>query len=453
MTPRAEPSTSTVPEVLRLRDAGCRRILAKVLADNDNSKNQIYLGGSFDLLNELPLHSWSSESTGQQGIIRAAIDWSWLQPDGSLVRAPGAQLILYPQYPEVRLSGILRGALKGTAPREVIARRRSGRVLLIGLRDDGEAVALAIDADEPGAARLRSVLEGRPGPGALVEAAKFSDAAEEIRDDRSRLLDALRRIRDRGWIDGQRMLGDGTVIPCEAANGVGYTLESLLGIRPNAVAAPDYLGWEVKALTAGRSGRVTPSKRITLMTPNPTGGDIAEFGPAAFMRLYGHADQRTAQRLNFGGTFSTAHPAGPHALQLALEGFDPRSPSRFAADGAVSLEDPSGRHAMEWSLAKMIELWNRKHSRAVYLPADADRHDGRRRYRYGSTAYLATGTDFSRLLVGVANGDVIYDPGIKLEHAGSDHEKAKVRHQFRVAFGALPSLYAHWEAIPLESAA
>jgi hypothetical protein len=441
------------PEIRRLRDAGCRRILAKVLADNDNSKNQIYLGGSFDILNELPLHTWSSETSGRQGIIRARIDWSWLQPDGALAHAPGAQLILYPQYPEVRLSGILRGTSRGGAPSEIIARRQAGRVLLLGLRDGGDVVALAIDADDSGAARLRSLLDGRSGPGALVEAARFGVADEEIRDDRSRLLDALRRIRDRGWTDGQRMLGDGTIIPYDAANGVGYTLEALLGVRPNAVGAPDYLGWEVKALTAGRSGHVASSKRITLMTPNPTGGDLAELGPAAFMRLYGYPDRRSPQRLNFGGTYSARHRTGNRSLQLVLDGFDPKAPSRFSADGAVSLEDPTGHQAMEWSLTKMIGLWNHKHSKAVYLPADADLHGGRRRYRYGSTAYLGTGTDFSRLLLGVAHGEVVYDPGIKLEHAGSDREKAKARHQFRVAFGSLPSLYARWEEIPLESAA
>ncbi len=34
--------------------AGVRRLVAKRLAENDNSKNQIYLGGGFEALNVLP---------------------------------------------------------------------------------------------------------------------------------------------------------------------------------------------------------------------------------------------------------------------------------------------------------------------------------------------------------------------------------------------------------------
>jgi hypothetical protein len=439
------------PEIQRLRAAGCRRVLAKVLAENDNSKNQIYLGGSFDLLNELPLHSWTSETTGRRGIIRASIDWSWLQPDGSTVRAPGAQLILYPQYPEVRLSGILRGTPRGTAPNATIARRQAGRILLLGLHQDGTVIGLAVPAETRAAEQLRRLLADGRGPGALIEAARFTAADAEVTDTRTELLHDLLRIHRAGWVDGRRMLPDGSLVPYHAINGVGYTLEALLGVRPNAIGEPDHLGWEVKALTATGTGRVAPSKRITLMTPSPTGGHLHSLGPAAFVHRWGHPDRTMPRRLNFGGTFNSQTPTGPRSLQLELQGFNPAEPSRFAADGALTLRSGDGHPAMQWTLAKMIELWNRKHSKAVYVPAEAEQHGAHRRYRYGARAYLGTGTDFTRLLLALADGQIVYDPGIKLESSATGRERTKVRHQFRVAFGMLPALYAKWEEVALES--
>ena len=36
-------------------DNGCTKIYIKKLSPNDNSKNQVYFGGSFDILNILPI--------------------------------------------------------------------------------------------------------------------------------------------------------------------------------------------------------------------------------------------------------------------------------------------------------------------------------------------------------------------------------------------------------------
>ena len=58
-------------DTLRLlfADKGCSEIYAKTLSTNDNSKNQIYFSGNFDILNILPLkeiktveaNDWSKE--------------------------------------------------------------------------------------------------------------------------------------------------------------------------------------------------------------------------------------------------------------------------------------------------------------------------------------------------------------------------------------------------------
>src|SRR5690348_2987661 len=97
---------------------GATRMVAKRLAKNDNSKQQIYLGGSFDVLNILPFGEIYEDSSEKNQILKASLNFRWLQPNGAITSAPGAQLILYPQYPEVRMSGFLQKAKD--APNEMM---------------------------------------------------------------------------------------------------------------------------------------------------------------------------------------------------------------------------------------------------------------------------------------------------------------------------------------------
>jgi hypothetical protein len=92
-------------------DNGCLKIYVKRLAPNDNSKNQVYLGGSFDILNILPISEISTDSSGdwERERFKAKLKFSWIAEDGNLYSAPNSQLILYPKYPEVRFSGFLLG--------------------------------------------------------------------------------------------------------------------------------------------------------------------------------------------------------------------------------------------------------------------------------------------------------------------------------------------------------
>jgi len=94
-----------------LSDFGCKSIYVKKLAPNDNSKNQVYLGGSFDILNIFPTSEIISVPAGswKKDRFKALINFFWITEDQQLARAVDAQLILYPRYPEVRFSAFLKG--------------------------------------------------------------------------------------------------------------------------------------------------------------------------------------------------------------------------------------------------------------------------------------------------------------------------------------------------------
>ncbi len=89
------------------RSAGATRLYAKALAENDNSKNQVYFRTGFGSLNILPNRGIeaSADADATKSIFVAGLDFAWLAEDGLAVPAPHAKLILYPQYPEVRFSG------------------------------------------------------------------------------------------------------------------------------------------------------------------------------------------------------------------------------------------------------------------------------------------------------------------------------------------------------------
>lgn len=109
----------------QMADHGATKFYAKRLAPNDNSKNQVYLGGGFGALNIIPHGEVESDDTVRAGAVRdrakAKVSFFWIDPEG-LAPAPDAQLILYPKYPEVRMSGFLRGGGQGSGRADAFTR-------------------------------------------------------------------------------------------------------------------------------------------------------------------------------------------------------------------------------------------------------------------------------------------------------------------------------------------
>ena len=296
------------PETLvaALMDNGCVRLLAKRLAPNDNSKNQIYLGGDYTSIQLLPfgdlVNDESVVASSKRARLKAPVQFLWINADGQIAPAPHANLILYPKYPEVRLSGLLRGAHGGAE--DIIASRDEGRWLFLGVTKDGRIIGHACGRDDPSAHWAEQASVGDPTLGVFRELPLLSG------DARLRVRQKLREIVDKGWIRSKRLDHDGATCPCEAENCGGYTLEAEMGIRPNSRAEPDYDGWEVKQYAVKRLERPV-GQQITLFTPEPDGGCYTEDGVDAFIRRYGYPDvSGIKDRLNFGGAhkFGVLHP-------------------------------------------------------------------------------------------------------------------------------------------------
>jgi len=432
-----------------LRAFGCAEVFCKHLSPNDNTKNQIYLGGDFSILNVLPMDRVDRDSTAVGGSkrdrFRSTLDFSWVNDDFSVAKAPGANLVLYPKYPEVRLSGMLQGVPRADRNR-LLKARSPDRVLVLAVTSDRRILAWvgAADSGTGGQIARKMAASGTPGPGALVRV----PIQESARDSERYLIDRLAKIHRQGWIDSKRLDSSGRVQPCMAPNCGGLTLEAELGIRPNSRSEPDYLGWEVKQFGVGSfdkpHGRV-----ITLLTPEPDGGVYTTEGVEEFVRKFGYPDKKArANRLNFGGVhrFGVEHPATE--LKLDLVGFDANTNEVTRTDGVLRLVSRDGTIAASWGFASLLKHWNRKHAQAVYVPSV--RSDSPvRRYQYGHTVRIAAETNFQLLLSAIATGAMYYDPGIKLEQANTSSPQTKRRNQFRVKAASLAALYqrAEWRAL------
>jgi hypothetical protein len=436
--PAVKYMTDTLSSLDAVRSAmqaqGVRLLYAKTLAANDNSKNQVYLGGDFSVINVLPTSEPVATTSGshQRPIFTAAVAMSWMDGDGRVFPAPNSQLILYPQYPEVRLSGFLRGA--EWAPNALMTTRVEGRILLLGVTDDRRVIAVVAAPDAP-LAREVAALPRDETSGALFQVPLHATTGSS----RTRLLAALCRISREGWIPGWRLNADGSRGACVAPNCVGVTLESELGITANGRAEPDFDGWEVKAHTVARLGSKAGGP-VTLMTPEPTGGVYVADGVAAFLDRYGYVDRRgRIDRRNFGGVHRVGSVHRLTGLRLTLDGYDAVDRRITRSDGVLALVDAKGTVAASWNFTGLLAHWSRKHSKAVFVPAEK-RTEPTVSFRYGADVLVAEGTDYTRVLHALATGTVYYDPGIKMEDV-SGARTVKRRSQFRVSRHDLAALY------------
>lgn len=428
-----------------LKDNGATELVCKVLPRNANSKNQVYLAPDLSQLGKIPsgevtLHeSTSGKGGGVEAVFRSALDFYWVRKDGRASHAPEAKLIFYPQYPEVRFSGFLRGC--SDAPSSLYDKSKrgqeTGRILVLGVGAGTKVMGITLPPESPAAREIVSyhpratygVFFILPIPGtALVDG--FVD-----------LMRNLCAIHRRGWVASRRLDRNGVLVSCNAPNCNGNTLESLLGIRSNGYSQPDFRGWEIKARNVPNTAAPGASI-VTLFTPEPTAGVYVTDGVIPFMRRYGYPDTRgRVDRVNFGGVYRANGGAHPRTnLRMVVDGFH-ADVRKYSSAGAIRLLDRKDREAMSWSFAKLMDHWKAKHAQAAFVPAQ-QRMTPERQYRYGVRILLGEGAEFGLFLAAVQSGKVYYDPGIKVENASAEKPTTKRRSQFRVSSKDIPSLYA-----------
>ena len=412
----------------RLSDLGATRIFCKHLSENDNTKQQIYLGGNFEVLSFFPFGEITAYSELATPNYKAPLDFFWVDID-SQEKAIGAQLILYPKYPEVRLSGFLQGCK--TAPAKhlqpiPLAERdqKDGRYLVFGTTADGRTLAYLAPESSQLANEIAAKFISSPPDGLFLE------LSVPVGSNQNKVLvmNALREIQLRGFHESCRRNRHGEIIPYAATNGGGYTLEALLGITPNGSSEPDYLGWEIKSYSRSK---------ITLMTPEPRSGFYGTYGAKAFVERYGH--DSGGGSMYFTGIHKVGLVSRKTNMTMLVQGFDPINPKKMDVGGNVLLIDAKGNEAAGWSFSDLLLHWNRKHAFAAYVPYTTQKTPAA--YKYNNPVLMCEHTDFVKYLTALCNGCVLFDPGSKVTDANTANSKIKARSQFRINLANLNRLY------------
>lgn len=415
---------------------GCSEILIKLLAVNqDNEKNQIYLGYSLELLSILPgrvsfrTPSESKSKSGSnvgQSIVEHALEFYWIEDGKAPAIAPKAKIIDYFQYPEMRFSGFLSGC--ENPPDSLRRDSQDGygrRVLVFGVSDQKVYGTVLTDKSSN---LVDEIISSPNWPiHAMFKQLKITNSIEKVINP-DQLLHELRSIGSTSLYESQilRILG-GATEPFRGTQGAGWTLEALLGIPRNSSGLPDKYGFELKAFL---------SSTITLMTPEPDFGYRYEKGLTAFLKKYGWQGTKKDGSQRFNGKHNTLGVYKKSGLKLEIENWDvnANSPTGSGSPNVLLIDPESREIAAGWTFEKLAEKWGKKHAGAMYVKAHKYLQEPRplaSHYSFGPQVYCGQGTSALLFLKAIGLGAVYLDPGDRVNEQGEE----KKRTQWRVSKG------------------
>lgn len=427
-----------------MRRHGAEIVIFKLLANNDNSKQQVYFGSDFKILRNIPTgdiyEGGYSEKKG--AIFKADVPLSWIDLNGNIEAAAGSQFILYPKYPEVRLSGFVRGCelapghLMHPPTKEEREHRLSenlNRCLVLGIKRDKVLAYVSSWEDQLSLEAANRIQAGQ----SELFTSVFYEYREGVKSvsTRDKLVQRLAEIHHMGFIESSRLDSNGNCIPYVAQNSAGLTLESFFGITPNGRSEPDFMDWELKAHSSGA---------VTLMTPEP---DTGTYLDDLSMFLDSYATSRTAEKVNFASIHRMNQLNAKSSLRMGLVGFDPRKLEITDPKGGMMLMDSAGNVAAGWSFQKLLNHWKRKHANTCFVSYDKDVREIPY-FQYGPEIRLCRGAGIKNYLSALSESVIYYDPGINMKLINGKW-KPKKRNQFRIKWKDVPSIYDETEDVIL----
>ena len=430
-----------LPQILsNFKEQGVHRVFYKELAKNDNSKNQPYLGGSYDVISILPLGEISEYPSVKRKNFKCAINFSWLTDKGKIVRAPNSKIILYTKYPEVRFSGFIRGiqnSIFGEAPTRLMNLPRDEtpeRIMFFGVTNQRTIIGYVRESNQ----QIINHLESKrlETYGALTEIEVKNGIASE-----DEVINKLIQIRNRGWCRARYLRHEQNQIVTVEINSItnqchGMTLEAEFDICHNSIADSDWRGWELKGKRVKNELQAKVSKSITLMTPEPDGG-LYHSNFTKFIRLYGHKRNEHEDRIDFTGIHKYKELKSTTNLEMIIDGF---IDGKIQPDGKIQLVDSNKTLAASWSFSKLLGIWNRKHQNIAIVPCIAQKHDKIPFIKYFGPVGIGRGTDFIKFLNSFISHAINLDPACRIN-------PEKRRNQWRTTSGKLDSLYNSYKLV------
>lgn len=255
-------------------------------------------------------------------------------------------------------ASLYRPATKSGDPRIWFSRltsyARAGNVLAVVAADGGLYV---INASNP--MIMASGKEARSPLGSLLArlTPRMSDIAGE-------LLAKLRDVGSRGFVRTMR----------PGPTGVGFTLESMLGIKANSRRAPDYKGIEIKSARVGSKGKSKTRSNLFSLTPN---WGTSPYSALRALQTFGRLSKRQRREINCtlsstpNATFGFYLRQDPHV--------DVLNSLRGSPGGVAQITDEM---IFCWEMARLRDALITKHHETFWVKAESRGANVTEEFRY-----------------------------------------------------------------------
>ncbi|MCW8332037.1 MvaI/BcnI family restriction endonuclease [Photobacterium sp. SDRW27] len=431
-----EHELSSIEEILNyFPEDRFTHVLAKPLPKNANDKNQVYFSSDFNMLGQhfafrygerglVTSHKKGGKNAGKRIPEAVFEDFRWLTDAGEEIPAPNVKMLIYAQYPEMRLSGFKTETNEIPASMSVEYTKKNPeaqRIMILARTVNAGAVAMIVMPQGELAEEVRRC----PGFMGSRVVRLLRETYSHDNDLRQKLSAVVEK-----WMPGVRRTKDNETIPFNGTQVCGYTLEDSLEIIPNSDKEGDYMGIELKAHTA---------KKVTLMTTEPDMGVYAE-DFKRFMTDYGYKDEKSGA-YRWTGTHKANMRSTRSGFTMRIEGYDrDKDISKQLVAGSlyIGMYAPDGTLAAGWSMERLLNGWGAKHNETVYVPAqrrdteNAELKDAGNKYevRFNRSVVWCRGTSPKKLLDAILDGIIILDPAPKYDP--NNPGKSKRRSQWRV---------------------
>jgi hypothetical protein len=167
------------------------------------------------------------------------------------------------------------------------------------------------------------------------------------------LLDRLKGVASQGWVQSMR----------SGPTGVGFTLETLLGIPANSKRAPDYKGIEIKA---GRSSGGRQTSRTTLFSKTPDWDKSSVSNGLGLLDAYGY---KVEGRLQLYCSLNNVPNTLGHYLNISGDALNLEAMNLPKSEGAKPTQ------VLLWEMEKLRTSLAEKHRETFWVKANVRRHD------------------------------------------------------------------------------
>ena len=184
----------------------------------------------------------------------------------------------------------------------------------------------------------------------------------------------LKDIRNKGFIRSRR----------KGPTGIGYTLESELGIKENNIAIPDLGFAELKSHRENHTGLVT------LFTFNRKAWKIK---PLLAIEKYGSYDTNNRKGMYYTITQK------PNSAGLFLT----------CNDDTIQVQHTSGEVIVQWTMNSVTEKFSQKMKSLILVSAKMEEREGREYFHYYRARLLQVNMSKQSLINAFKSGDFVID--------------------------------------------